>query len=227
MNLGMADIAYIANQCYVNSKTNSAEQKEGVSFNSVLAAKEAQGTELSKVDAYTEYLRARFGNVMISSVGKDQKSMDALGAQTFGTGNVVIAPNILREMANDPEKAAYYEKKIQEHFDSIPETKAFMASIGHRITSCGVVIHADGTVTYYLCGEETPEKKAKVEADNKAKREKKEKQQKASLEHLRKLREQQQLMIEKYNHEQFFKDTVTVYGSTFAEIFEKGFYNKK
>lgn len=26
------------------------------------------------------------------------------GAATFGTGNVVIAPNILEEMANDPEK---------------------------------------------------------------------------------------------------------------------------
>ena len=76
-------------------------------------------------------------------------------------------------MANDPEKAAYYEKKIQEHFDSLPQTEAFMAAVGHKITSCGVVVHEDGTVTYYLSGEESPEKKAKVEAERKAKQEKK------------------------------------------------------
>ena len=76
-------------------------------------------------------------------------------------------------MANDPEKAAYYEKKIQEHFDSLPQTEAFMAAVGHKITSCGVVVHEDGTVTYYLSGEESPEKKAKVEAEQKAKQEKK------------------------------------------------------
>ena len=91
----------------------------------------------------------------------------------------MIASNILEQMANDPEKAAYYEKKIQEHFDSLPQTEAFMAAVGHKITSCGVVVHEDeyvledGTVTYYLSGEESPEKKAKVEAERKAKQEKK------------------------------------------------------
>ena len=99
--------------------------------------------------------------------------MDNIGAGTAGTGNVVIASNILEQMANDPEKAAYYEKKIQEHFDSLPQTEAFMAAVGHKITSCGVVVHEDGTVTYYLSGEESPEKKAKVEAEQKAKQEKK------------------------------------------------------
>ena len=84
-------------------------------------------------------------------------------------------------MANDPEKAAYYEKKIQEHFDSLPQTEAFMAAIGHKITSCGVVIHEDGTVTYYLSGEESPEKKAKVEAEQKAKQEKKAAQRQENL----------------------------------------------
>jgi len=99
--------------------------------------------------------------------------MDNIGAGTAGTGNVVIASNILEQMANDPEKAAYYEKKIQEHFDYLPQTEAFMAAVGHKITSCGVVVHEDGTVTYYLSGEESPEKKAKVEAEQKAKQEKK------------------------------------------------------
>ena len=129
---------------------------------------------ISKADAYTEYLKQKYGaGVSIQNVGKDQSSIDRIGAGTAGTGNVVIASNILEQMANDPEKAAYYEKKIQEHFDSLPQTEAFMAAVGHKITSCGVVVHEDGTVTYYLSGEESPEKKAKVEAEQKAKQEKK------------------------------------------------------
>ena len=136
----------------------------------------------SKVDAYTEYLKQKYGaGVSIQNVGKDQRSMDNIGAGTAGTGNVVIASNILEQMANDPEKAAYYEKKIQEHFDSLPQTEAFMAAVGHKITSCGVVVHEDGTVTYYLSGEESPEKKAKVEAEQKAKQEKKAAQRQENL----------------------------------------------
>ncbi|MBQ6904050.1 MAG: hypothetical protein IJQ26_05970 [Lachnospiraceae bacterium] len=136
------------------------------------ALNEASGE--TKVDAYKNALETKFGVPMIiASVGGDQSSMDGIGAATSGTGNVVIAPNILEQMANDPEKAAKYEKMIQEHFDSLPQTEAFMASIGHKITSCGVVIHPDGTAHYYLSGEEGPEIKAKFEAEQKAKREKK------------------------------------------------------
>ena len=87
-------------------------------------------TGASKVDAYTEYLKQKYGaGVSIQNVGKDQRSMDNIGAGTTGTGNVVIASNILEQMANDPEKAAYYEKKIQEYFDSLPQTEAFMAAV--------------------------------------------------------------------------------------------------
>ncbi len=56
---------------------------------------------------------------------------------------------------------------------SLPQTQAFMVAVGHKITSSGVIIHEDGTVTYYLSGEESPEKKAQVEAEQKAKQEKK------------------------------------------------------
>ena len=144
--------------------------------------KTGEAANTSKVDTYTEYLRQKYGaGVSIQNVGKGQGNIDRIGAGTAGTGNVVIAQNILEQMANDPEKAAYYEKKIQEHFDSLPQTEAFMAAIGHKITSCGVVVHEDGTVTYYLSGEESPEKKAKVEAEQKAKQEKKAAQRQENL----------------------------------------------
>lgn len=139
----------------------------------ICSLQKAAETDTSRLDAYRQQLEKRFGKVMIQNVGKDQRSMDTLGYGTFGAGNVVIAPNILKEMADNTQKAAYYEQRIQEHFDNIPQTRAFMAAMGHRMISSGVVIHPDGTVTYYLCGEESPETRARVEAENKAKDEKK------------------------------------------------------
>lgn len=159
-------------------KAEKGEIKETEFFSRLQRAAESDASQL---EDYQKHLEERFGKILVKHVGKDQRSMDALGYGTFGAGNVVIAPNILKEMANDPRKAAHYEQKIQEHFDSIPQTKAFMAAMGHRMISSGVVIHSDGTVTYYLCGEESPETKAKVEAENKAKGEKKAKRRRENV----------------------------------------------
>ena len=172
---------------------------------------------ISKAEAYTEYLKQKYGaGVSIQNVGKDQRSMDNIGAGTAGTGNVVIASNILEQMANDPEKAAYYEKKIQEHFDSLPQTEAFMAAVGHKITSCGVVVHEDGTVTYYLSGEESPEKKAKVEAEQKAKQEKKaarhQENLKRSQEAVEKRRQEMEIAYRKQTMEEMLASRVTQTG---------------
>ena len=175
--LGVSDV--LGAYQYANRTQKAGTSRTG--FTEQLQ-KTGETANTSKVDTYTEYLRQKYGaGVSIQNVGKGQGNIDRIGAGTAGTGNVVIAQNILEQMANDPEKAAYYEKKIQEHFDSLPQTEAFMAAIGHKITSCGVVVHEDGTVTYYLSGEESPEKKAKVEAEQKAKQEKKAAQRQENL----------------------------------------------
>lgn len=175
--LGVSDVL----GAYQYANRTQKAGTSGTSFTEQLQ-KTGETANTSKVDTYTEYLRQKYGaGVSIQNVGKGQGNIDRIGAGTAGTGNVVIAQNILEQMANDPEKAAYYEKKIQEHFDSLPQTEAFMAAIGHKITSCGVVVHEDGTVTYYLSGEESPEKKAKVEAEQKAKQEKKAAQRQENL----------------------------------------------
>ena len=172
-------------------------QKTSVNDNSFTdSLRKASGADVSKVESYTEELRYKYGNVMIMNVGKDQSSMDNLGMGTAGYSNVVIAPNILEQMANDPEKAAYYEEKIQHHFDTIPETEAFMAAIGHVTISSGVVIHEDGSVTYYLSGEESPEKKAEFEAAQKEKREKKAAERKENLKYAQDAAEKRNLLLE-------------------------------
>lgn len=128
----------------------------------------------SRPDAYIEYLKQRYGaGVSIQNVGKDQRSMDGIGAGTAGTGNVVIASNILEQMANDPEKAAYYEGKIQNYFNSVPRYQAELSAMGHEIHSSGIVIHPDGTVTHYTSGDLKPEVRAKIEAQIKAENEEK------------------------------------------------------
>lgn len=192
MNLGnTANIMQLAYQ-YQNSIQRTPVR--GNDFKNSL--QEAKCANLSKTNAYTEELRSKYGNVMIMNVGKDQSSMDNLGMGTAGYGNVVIAPNILEQMANDPEKAAYYEEKIQHHFDTISETEAFMAAMGHVTTSSGVVIHEDGSATYYLSGEESPEKKAKFEAAQKAKREKKAEERRENIERNEKAAEERRRIAE-------------------------------
>ena len=133
-------------------------------------------TETANVDAYKKYLKNKYGQVTIQSVGKDQVSLQKAGSRMNGS-SVVIAPNILEDMANDPEKAAYYEQKIDDFFNATPRLKAQFAAQGLNYEPCGVVIHEDGSVTYIGgCGD-SPERVAEVNRINAEKAKKKAEQQ--------------------------------------------------
>ena len=133
--------------------------------------------ETSNVDAYLEHLKKKYGRVTIESIGKDQASLEKAGKRMSGN-DVVIAPNILEEMAGDPKKAAYYEQKIDYFFtDVIPNGKAYAASIGLTFEPCGVVVHEDGTVTYICGGGDSPERVAEMNRINAEKAKKKAEQQ--------------------------------------------------
>ena len=67
--------------------------------------------ETSNVDAYLEHLKKKYGRVTIESIGKDQASLEKAGKRMSGN-DVVIAPNILKEMAGDVKKALYYAAKF-------------------------------------------------------------------------------------------------------------------
>ncbi|GFI16184.1 hypothetical protein IMSAGC009_01346 [Lachnospiraceae bacterium] len=158
--------------------------------------KTGEAAETSKVDAYQKYLEQKYGPIMVRNVGSDQKSMDALGTGTYGMNNIAIAPNILEEMANNPEKAARYEKIIDDFFASQPMVKAQMAAGGFEIQSYGVVIHPDGTANYYVCGDVSPEKKAKIEAQMKAEDEEKAKRKQQYREQSEKAAEKRKMEME-------------------------------
>ena len=163
---------------YVNKTQKTGTNRTG--FTEQLQ-KTGEAADTSKVDEYTEYLRSKYGNVKIQSVGKDQKSLDRAGKSMSGN-NVVIAPNILEQMANDPEKAAYYEGKIDDFFNAIPMLKASFSAKGLVYEPGGVVVHEDGSVTYIGGCSDSPERVREVNEINKAKREKEAAQRKASLE---------------------------------------------
>ena len=220
------DIGSIGGAASAYQYVNQIKKKKVYSFEFASSLKAA--TSSDKVDSYKNSLQIKFGcPIIVVNIGKDQNSMDRFAAGTVGSGNVAIAPNILEQMANDPEKAAYYEKKIQEHFDSLPATNAFLGSHNLRMTTSGVTINADGTVTYYCSAEETPEYKAKVAADHKAKREKEAKERKESIERNQKAADEQrriqeenfyQQSIEFILHEQMLYNNHFAFGDTIESM---------
>lgn len=182
---------------YANKMQKTASSK---SFTESLQG--IEDIETKKVNIYREYLESRYGSVMIQNVGKDQSSMDTLGAGTFGMNNIVIASNILEEMANDSEKAAYYEEKIQYFLNAVPRYQAELSVMGHEIHSCGIVIHSDGTVTHYITGDLKPEVRAKIEARMKAEDEEKAKRRKMYQERSQKLAKQRREYADVQNYKQ-------------------------
>lgn len=170
----------------------------GTGFAESLQQAELSGDE--KLDIYKEYLKAGYGALTAQNIGKDQKSMDSIGSGTVGTGNVIIAPNILEEMANNPKKAAYYEGKIQNYFNSLPKYKAELSAMGHEIHSSGIVIHSDGTVTHYISGDLKPEVRARIEARIKAEEEEKVKRRKKYLQLSNEAAEKRRLAAQQYNY---------------------------
>lgn len=165
MDLTFLSESYTRQILHQLRKAQYDKLQQKTNFGSVLSAKDVTAKAVSaKAKEYTAYLEEKYGGVSVESVGKDQKSMDSLGMGTAGMGNVVIAPNILEQMAKDPEKAAYYEGKIQEYFDGLPKLQAEISAMGHEIHSSGIVIHPDGTVTHYVTGDLKPEERAKIEA---------------------------------------------------------------
>lgn len=171
--LGVNDVLGAYQYANRTQKTGTS----GVSFTEQLQ-KTGEATDTSKVEAYRKYLEQKYGPVTVKDVGKDQRSIDAIGSSTSGYNNVVIAPNILEQMANDPEKAVYYESKIQAGLNNFPKVQAQLSAAGFEIYSYGVGIEADGTVYTYTCGDLKPEVRAKIEAQIKAEQEERAKRKK-------------------------------------------------
>ncbi len=192
--MDFSGIGSVLGNAYQYTSRTQKTASYGASFTDSLQGAAKSGT--AKADVYKEYLEQKYGTTIIQSVEKDQKSIDNIGSGTAGTGNVVIAPNILEQMANDSEKAAYYEEKIQHYFDLVPKYAAELSAMGHEIHSSGIIIHPDGTVTHYISGDLKPEVRAKIEAQVKAEQEEKAKRRKQYQELSAEAAEKRRLLME-------------------------------
>ena len=207
MSIANVNSALIDAYQYAN-KTQKSNATGKTSFADTVK-QTAENSSADRTEAYKDYLKQKYGNVRYESVGRDQKSLDRVGKGMSGN-DVIIAPNIVEEMANDPEKAAYYEGKIDDFFNAIPRLKTQFAAQGLNYTPGGVVIHEDGNVTYIGgCDNDTPETRAKIKAEQGAKRERRQKYQELSEEAAEKRRElaelqyHQQLMAENFQKNGF------------------------
>ena len=114
MNIAGMGAVYSAMYQHTAKVQNTATDK--TSFSNQL--QNAGSVGKTEVEAYTDYLKSKYGNVSIQSIGKDQASLDRVGRGMSGS-DVIIAPNILEQMATDSDKAAFYENKIDEYFNTI------------------------------------------------------------------------------------------------------------
>ncbi len=198
-------VGNVLGMAYQYASRTQKTTASGTSFTESL--QEAVETGAAGVEKYTEYLKSKYGNVTIQSVGKDQASLDRVGKSMSGN-DVIIAPNILEQMANDPEKAAYYEQKIDDFFEATPQLSASFAAKGLVYEPGGVVVHEDGSVTYIGGCSDSLERVAEVNAINKAKREKKAAQRKASLERSQEAAEQQRQIVESHYQKQILAEAL-------------------
>lgn len=163
----------------------------GGSFISVLQEQVRGASESQKIadignmtreDAYMQHLKEKYGVVRVESIAKDQKSLDKIGGTMMSGTDVVIAPNMFTKMAEDPQKAAEIEGKIDYFFNNIPKYEMEAAAMGLKFQSCGCVVHEDGSVTYICGAEDPPERVAEVNRINREKRAKEAAERKANFE---------------------------------------------
>lgn len=107
------------------SSKNHADASN-ISFKDILSqaalsqtsASAASATKLSNsttnVNAYLSLLQLKFGaKISVQNMEYSKGNINHIGSSTTGSGNVIIASNILEKMASDPQARKHYEQKIQ------------------------------------------------------------------------------------------------------------------
>ncbi|MBR4153285.1 MAG: hypothetical protein IKT98_10055 [Selenomonadaceae bacterium] len=102
--------------------------------------------------AYAQERKDEKSENVLSDLSKQFKDINfSVGTQPFGgsgTNNITIAPNILRQMANDPEKKLEYEALIYD-FDQVLKSSANRPGL----KSQGVVIDSKGETSMWSIGQ--------------------------------------------------------------------------
>lgn len=102
--------------------------------------------------AYAQERKDEKSENILSDLSKQFKDINfSVGTKPFGgsgTNNITIAPNILRQMANDPEKRMEYEALIYD-FDKVLKSSANRPGLKAQ----GVVIDSKGETSMWSIGQ--------------------------------------------------------------------------
>ena len=108
---------------------------------------------------YLKGLKAKYPDVNITVADfKNDKQMNNYMLGSSGGNNIVIASNIIEQMASDPATAAKYEKYIAEVPEAANIMKDGIAAHGNEMVACGTAIDKNGKVTYWSVSRHKPSK---------------------------------------------------------------------
>lgn len=128
-------------------KTPSAMQKASDgSLGHVEASSSGAGS--TSTDAVIAEMESLGVSVTVKAVPKDSEAMRRLANSAGGHGEVYIAPNILENMANDPEIRQKYLGEISDWQNRRASHNAMLSAMGMQSVHSSMVIHEDGSVTY-------------------------------------------------------------------------------
>ena len=132
-------------------------------YTNAYAADRANGSSTLNGDsqAYLNSLKEKYPDVNITVADfKNGKQEDAYMFGSSGGNNIVIASNIIEQMASDPAAAAKYEKYIAEVPESAKIMKDGIKAHGNEMVACGTAIDKNGKVTYWSISRHKPSKES-------------------------------------------------------------------
>ena len=132
-------------------------------YTNTYAADRANGSSTLNGDsqAYLNSLKEKYPDVNITVADfKNGKQEDAYMFGSSGGNNIVIASNIIEQMASDPAAAAKYEKYIAEVPESAKIMKDGIEAHGNEMVACGTAIDKNGKVTYWSISRHKPSKES-------------------------------------------------------------------
>ncbi len=132
-------------------------------YTNAYAADRAKGSSPLNGDsqAYLNSLKEKYPDVNITVADfKNGKQEDAYMFGSSGGNNIVIASNIIEQMASDPAAAAKYEKYIAEVPESAKIMKDGIEAHGNEMVACGTAIDKNGKVTYWSISRHKPSKES-------------------------------------------------------------------
>ena len=111
-------------------------------------------------NTYLQELREKYPTANITAQAfNSEKAFSNYAFGSIGSfNNVAIAPNILKQMADDPAIAEKYETYIKKLVDCEQESKDYSARNGGELLAHGVTIDKNGKVNFWSISRAVPQK---------------------------------------------------------------------